>query len=101
MGIRLVEPEAGTHHATRARAPDGVNAEMLKSYVDRIMSLHEQRISLADDVAEIIQEATSNGFNKPALKATVKIASEDMEKREKRRATDDVLGVYLSALGLA
>ena len=105
MSIRLVEAESGT--ATRARAParmahpdDGVNTEMLESYVDRLVSVTERRAELGEDLAEILKEAHGNGFNKGALKSVVKIKMEPADKREKRHSLDADTELYLERLGL-
>jgi uncharacterized protein (UPF0335 family) len=73
----------------------------LRSYVERISKLHEERKQLGDDVADVLQEAASGGFDKAALKETVKVYMEPEEKRAKRAQKDDALSTYLAALGLA
>ena len=80
---------------------DGLNDTQLKSLVKRLTRLHEQRKEMADDIADVLKEAASNGYDKAALKEVVKIAMEDASKREKRVARDDLLSIYLSALGMA
>lgn len=80
---------------------DGLNDTKLKEYVERIIRLHETRKDLADDVSDLLKEAASNGYDKDALKETIKIVMEPADKRQKRMAKDDLLSVYLSALGLS
>ena len=75
--------------------------EVLQSYVERIAHLHGQRKEIADDIRDVLKEAASNGLDKAALKETVQVYMEDADKRAKRRENDDVLAVYLQALGLA
>lgn len=86
---------------TTTHSRDGINDTQLRSVAERLVRLHSERKSLADDIADVLKEAQSNGYDKPALKAVVKIMMEDESRREKRRETDDVLSVYCSALGLA
>jgi uncharacterized protein (UPF0335 family) len=80
---------------------DGINDTQLKSLVERLTRLHEQRKEMADDIADVLKEAAGNGYDKAALKECVKIAMEDADKRQKRSEKDDTLSVYLSALGLS
>lgn len=80
---------------------DGINDTKLKSLVERLTRLHEQRKEMADDIADVLKEASGNGYDKAALNECVKIAMEDADKRQKRSEKDDTLSVYLSALGLS
>lgn len=110
MSIRLVEAESGTQRATRADVHVHENAEpvdsgdagldLLRSYVDRLISVTERRAELGEDLAEILKEAHGNGFNKAALKSVVKIKTETVDKREKRRLLDADTQLYLERLGI-
>jgi uncharacterized protein (UPF0335 family) len=95
-------PRAGREgkRAKMSEASIGDNGQ-LRSYVERISKLHEERKQLGDDVADVLQEAASGGFDKAALKETVKVYMEPEEKRAKRAQKDDALSTYLAALGLA
>lgn len=95
-------PRVRTHVQVREDG-DGpaVDSSMLRSYVERAARLHEERKALADDIADILQEAASNGFDKGSLKKAVQIFMETPDKRAKRAETDAVLAVYLAALGIA
>lgn len=43
----------------------------VKSVIDRLMRLHDERDSLARDIAELLAEAKSNGLDKAAIRAVV------------------------------
>jgi uncharacterized protein (UPF0335 family) len=58
------------------QAIDSTN-ERLRSFVDRLVRLHEERKSLADDISDLLKEAAGTGFDKAALKAVVKRAMKD------------------------
>lgn len=51
---------------------NGVAAERLKSFIERIERLHEERKQLSADVADIYKEATGEGFDKKAMAAVIK-----------------------------
>ena len=80
---------------------DGLNDTKLKSLVERLTRLHDTRDDLAADIADLLKEAASQGYDKAALKEVVKILRMDADKRAKRAEYTDTLSVYLSALGLA
>lgn len=45
--------------------------DMIRSYVERVERLHEERKALADDVRDIYAEAKSNGFDVPTLRTVI------------------------------
>lgn len=77
-----------------------VNAGQLRSFVERLTHVHEERDALGKDLSDILKEAEGQGFDKAAVKTCVKIAMAPTDKREKMRQVDDALSVYLAALGL-
>lgn len=104
MGIRLVEPESGTNRATRVHAQGDTgrpDVEYLPAFLERLVRLHEERQTLADDIRDIFAEAKSNGLDKAALKACVRISMEDTDKRHKRHEAEEIVGIYLAALNLS
>lgn len=77
-------------------------AKQLKSIIDRIERLQEERDDLSIDIAEIYREAKGNGFNVKALKALIS----ERKKRSRNPASYDAdeadLDLYRSVLnGLA
>lgn len=73
-----------------------VAAEQLRSIVDRIERLDQERANLAEDIKEIYAEAKSGGFDLPALRALIKERKQDAAKRDELEAMVDV---YRRALG--
>ncbi len=71
----------------------------LKSYVERIVRLEEEKAELASDIKEVYGEAQRLGYNTKALRVIVKIAmTEDgVAQYEDQKS---VLDTYLSALGM-
>lgn len=72
----------------------------LKSYIDRLENLEEQKRATAEDTRELLKEAKSNGFDPKALRAVLKLRMEDAEKREKRAGHEMTLQTYMAALGM-
>lgn len=77
-------------------AAAGFAKDMLRSYVDRIRRLHEERKAIANDISEVFQEAKGNGFDPKALKATIKILDADQNALREHEA---IVDLYLDALG--
>ena len=81
-------------------APIGHNSAagaQLKSIVERIERLEEEKKALADDIKDVYAEAKANGFDVKQLRAVVRIRKMDQQKRAEELA---VLDLYLHALGM-
>lgn len=72
-------------------------ADRLKSIIDRIERLEEERKVLADDVKDIKKEAKSAGYDMSAISAILK-----MRKKEAQEVLDAtmVIETYCRALGM-
>lgn len=82
--------------------PDGgaggmVNASALKSYVDRVTRLLEERDALNGDIKEVYDEAKEAGFVTKILRQIVREARLDGQERNDHYA---ILDAYRHALGL-
>jgi len=78
--------------------PGGVAGEQLRTIVERIERLEEEKQSLADDIKDVFAEAKSNGFDVKALRTLIRLRKQDANEREEQEA---LLDVYLHALGMA
>lgn len=76
----------------------GVAAAQLRSIVDRILRLSEERKAIADDIADVYGEAKANGYDTKALKVVVRLSAQDANVRLKHEA---MVELYKSALNLA
>lgn len=75
----------------------GHNSGQLKSIVERINRLMDDRQSVSDDIKEVFAEAKSGGYDLPALRAIVRAQREDAEKR---RAREAMIDHYRDKLGI-
>jgi uncharacterized protein (UPF0335 family) len=84
--------------ASTARAPDtgGVAAERLRSFVQRIERLEEDKAALGHDLREVYAEAKGEGFDTKVLRKLISLRKRDARER---REEDELLELYLSALG--
>ena len=69
----------------------------LKSLVERIERLEEEKKAIADDIKEVYAEAKGHGFDTKALRALVSLRKQDASERAELEA---VLETYKAALGM-
>ena len=75
---------------------NSVAKDQLKSVIERIERLNEDRQAIADDIKEVYGEAKANGFNKKVLRRIIAMRKRDREEVEEE---DAIFDLYLSALG--
>ena len=73
-----------------------LETEALASYIERIENLENQRALLAGDIKDILTEAQSTGFDAKIMRKVIKIRQ---IKPEDRQAQDELLNIYMLALG--
>lgn len=88
----LTEPHtdigSGTH---------GVARNQLKSFVERIERLEEEKKTLSDDIKDVYGEAKGTGFDTKILKKVIGLRKKDEQERMEE---DALLDTYLVALGM-
>lgn len=75
----------------------GVAVDRLRSFVERIERLEEEKAALAADIREVYSEAKSAGFDVKVMRQVVRLRKMDAHKRNEEEA---VLDVYRRALDL-
>jgi uncharacterized protein (UPF0335 family) len=76
----------------------GGNASaQLKSIIDRVERLEEEKAGLASDIRDVYAEAKGNGYDVKVLRKIVQIRKMDADKRREQEA---VLETYMHALGM-
>jgi len=89
-------PKEATQQA--ADSFDPVNGGQLRAFVERIERLEEEKKALADDIKDVYAEAKGNGFDAKVIRKVVSIRKQD---RDKLREEEEILDLYLAALGMA
>ena len=74
-----------------------VDSGHLRSFIERIEKLEEEKRVIADDIKEVYAEAKGTGFD---VKVMRKIVSMRRQDKDKRREEEEILDLYLSALGM-
>jgi uncharacterized protein (UPF0335 family) len=76
----------------------GIARDQLRSIIERIERLEEEKQAIADDIKEVYAEAKGNGYDTKTLRAVVRIRKQDTAERQEQEA---LLDLYLAALGMA
>jgi uncharacterized protein (UPF0335 family) len=76
---------------------DTVAGERLKSFVERIEKLEEERTSLGADIREVYSEAKGSGFDIKIMRQVIRLRK--MEPAE-RAEMDELLDIYKQAIGM-
>ena len=82
--------EAEQAHTTFAR-------DQLKSIIERIEKLEEEKKATSDDIRDVYAEAKGNGFDVKALRTIVRLRKLDSDER---REQESILETYMHALGM-
>ena len=73
-----------------------VAAGQLRSLIERIERLEEEKKALSEDIKEVYGEAKANGFDPKIMRQVVRIRKMDRSDRQEQEA---LLDLYLEALG--
>lgn len=85
---------------TDTTAPEGsttIAQGQLRSFIERIERLEEEKAALAADIKEVYAEAKGNGFDTKVLRAVIALRKKDNAERQEEEA---VLELYMHALGM-
>jgi len=77
--------------------PAGVAHDQLRTIIERIEKLEEEKAAIAGDIKEIYAEAKANGFDTKTLRRVVQLRKQDSAERQEQEA---LLDLYLHALGM-
>lgn len=75
----------------------GIAGERLKSFIERVERLEEEKAELQEDIKEVMAEAKAVGFDTPTMRKIIKLRKMDPEKR---READELLELYKAAIGM-
>ena len=68
----------------------------LKTIIERIERLEEDKAAVATDIKEVFLEAKGEGFDVKILRKIVRLRKQDKAKRQEEEA---ILDLYLAAIG--
>ncbi len=91
--------DGSTHtdvEALNGAAQNTLAVSQLKTIIERIERLEEDKAAVTADLKEVYLEAKGNGFDVRILRKVVRLRKQDKAKRQEEEALVDL---YLSAIG--
>ena len=78
--------------------PTNVSGARLKSFISRVEKLEEEKKAIAEDIRDVYAEAKGLGFEPKIVRKIVSLRKTNLEKR---REEQELLDLYMSAIGMA
>jgi len=75
----------------------GIAADRLKSFIERIERLEEEKKALADDIKEVYAEAKGTGFDVKIMRQLIRLRRIDKDDLSEQ---ETLLDLYRRALGM-
>jgi uncharacterized protein (UPF0335 family) len=75
----------------------GIAADQLKSVIERIERLEEEKAGLAADIRDVFAEAKGNGFDVKTIRQIIRLRKMENADREEQ---ETLLDLYKQALGM-
>ncbi len=76
----------------------GIAAQRLRSFIERIERLEEEKAALTADIREVYAEAKGDGFDVKTMRQIVRLRKMESSDRAEQEA---LLDLYKTALGLS
>ncbi len=77
--------------------PGNISAQRLKSFIERIEKLEEERKAIGGDIRDVYSEAKGGGFDVKTMRKLIALRKMDAADRDEQEA---ILDVYRQALGM-
>ena len=77
---------------------NSIDSGHLKAFIERIERLEEEKRALAEDIKDVYAEAKGTRYD---VKIMRKIISMRRQDHHKRKEEEEILDLYLSALGMS
>lgn len=97
---RAVAEQAGAGLDAKSAAnveAAGIAADRLRSLVERIERLEEEKKALGDDIKEVYAEAKGTGFDTKIMRQVIRLRKMDGDDRQEQ---ETLLDLYKQALGM-
>ncbi|MBF0356535.1 MAG: DUF2312 domain-containing protein [Alphaproteobacteria bacterium] len=75
----------------------GITGERLKSFIERVERLEEEKTALAADIKDVYSEAKSAGFDTKIIRQLIRIRKADPQDRKEQ---EELLELYMQAIGM-
>jgi uncharacterized protein (UPF0335 family) len=86
------QPDAGIGHNS-----DSIAADELRTFIERLERLAEEKAGIMGDMKEVMSEAKGRGFDAKTIRKILRIRSRDHSEMQEESA---ILELYCQALGM-
>lgn len=86
------------HNSGETADVGGVSGTRLKSFIERVERLEEEKRAIAEDVKDVYGEAKASGFDAAIMRKIVSLRKKPLEKR---REEEELVELYKSAIGMS
>ncbi len=93
-------PQSQTPDNPAAESDDATETptgQRLRSFIERVERLEEEKKGLADDIKEVYAEAKAQGFDVKTMRKIVSLRKKDPDDRAEE---DALLDTYMAELGM-
>ena len=87
--------EVGIGH--NSEAVTQFSKDQLRSIIERIERLEEEKKTISDDIKDVYAEAKGNGYDVKALRTIVRMRKQDPNDRAEQ---ETILETYMHAMGM-
>ncbi len=91
-----MEPSIG-HNSTTESPATKFSKDQLRSVIERIERLEEEKKTISDDIRDVYVEAKGNGYDVKALRTIVRMRKQDANERQEQ---ETILETYMQAIGM-
>jgi uncharacterized protein (UPF0335 family) len=91
-------PTAAHRPGGDVSSAEGVAADELKQFIERLERLEEEKAGIMGDIKEVFAELKGRGFDAKAVRTILRIRKQDHSERQEQEA---ILELYMQALGMA
>jgi len=75
----------------------GVSSAQLKSFIERIERLEEEKAEVSEQIRDVFAEAKGTGFDVKIIRQVLKVRKLEAQERLEQ---EELLDLYLAALGM-
>ena len=90
-------PDTAIDQGPADAATSDSSAARLKSFIERIERLEEEKAGIANDIKEVYAEAKGTGFDAKVMRQIVRVRKMDQADRAEQ---EELLDLYKRALGM-
>ena len=90
------QPRPNDKKAKKAKV-GGIAGDHLKSFIERIERLEEEKKALGDDIKDVYGEAKANGFETKIIRKIIALRKMDKDELDEQEA---LLETYMRAIGM-